>query len=225
MNFPLSLAGLSLFLLSGTLWATEVPVPLLNASFEEVEEGLLPQPKQWQAAIGYPNTYDVTEHDALGAADGKMALLCAVSDYAAVSQLTSTPLIPGASYKLSAKFLPRVSKEAQSGGFWLRMLVRNTANPADAHIVANVAGGAETLSPGEWTAKNISWTAPAALDAVPIISSGITGMKPDASKDLSSGSYVLEVLVGSSFPLRNPEETTLFQTWIDSVTFTQSTPQ
>lgn len=215
---PLIPLGLCLYMLFAVSQAADVP--LLNFSFEEAAEGPLPQPKHWQGSVGNPNTYDVTEHDAKGAADGSFALLCGNSDFAAVSQLTQTPLTPGVTYTLSAKFLPRVSRDAAAGGYWLRLLARNSANPTDAHIVSNVFGPTDELTPGEWVSKELTWTAPDVLSGVPVISNGITGAKPDGVQNLS-GQYVLEVLVGGSLPSRQPDEPHA-QTWIDAVQFSTS---
>ena len=210
------------FLLSlCSLMAAPEQVAMLNPGFEEGGEGA--PPKGWLPAVGNPN-YAVSEHDGLGAAAGRAALLCATSgDYAAVSQATAVRLVPGATYKLSAQFLSRAAANVEPGGYWLRLVVRNTANLGEAYILANEYADAGTLSPGTWVTKELTWSAPADLSSVPVIADGIKGTKPDTQANLATGSYAIDVLVGCNYPNIPPDDIPrTVQTWVDDVKLTRS---
>lgn len=224
MLFPRISFAFPLLVSLCSLMAAPEQVAILNPGFEEGGEGM--PPKSWQPAVGNPNAYAVSEHDGLGAAAGRAALLCATSaDYAAVSQATAVRLVPGATYKLSAQLLSRDAANVEPGGYWLRLLARNTANTGVAYILANEYADAGTLSPGAWVTKELTWSAPADLASVPVIADGIKGTKPETQANLATGSYVIEVLVGCDYPNIPPDDIPrTVQTWVDDVKLTRSLP-
>ena len=224
MIFPRIISIFPFLLSLCSLMAAPEQVAILNPGFEEGGEDA--PPKSWQLAVGTPKTYVVSGHDGIDAAGGRSALLCATSiDYAAVSQTSAAQLIPGATYKLSAQFLSRVAANVEPGGYWMRLVARNTANPGVGYILANEYADASTLSPGAWVTRELTWSAPTDLALVPVIADGIKGTKPDTQADLATGSYAIELLVGCKYPNIPPDDIPrIVQTWVDDVKLIRSLP-
>lgn len=218
----LCFAGLAI-LLFPPVRAEEGTVALKNPGFEE-GMGNDRLPSFWIGAVGQPHAYFIAEVDPVRASEGEFAVLCSSDpSHGAISQWTGLDLAPGKTYTLSAELMSRVAPGVEPGGFWLRVLARNRANPAQAYVLKNVVGGPEMLSAGEWVTQQIQWTAPPDLHAVPIISDGMSGQKPDGVADLSGAIFGLEVLVGGNYPHRIKNADFPFQqTWIDDVEISTS---
>ena len=198
-RFPTRLALAGWLVVAGLapqiMFATSVP--LTNASFEANASS----PVGWNG-IGIVSVYNWSAISAgEPAADGTNAAVCSQSiNFAAVLQATSHVVATNELVNLTAAFGHRDNSAGTTwGGYWLSLDVVKSDGSAT-YTVANVysAGG----DPGNdlWGDQTLSWLSPTNLASLPIITNGITGTVPDGTADISSGTWYLQVLVGSDYP-------------------------